>query len=257
MYVTPPSLTASSAGATPSPADATRAVVQDFLAARLAGDTARLTALFADEVDWLLAENPAVPWIRPRSTAAESPRRPLRAFTRATKTPTPKTTNTTNRSLFVTPRQQTDYANASHTAKGSQASVSIVVGNSDDDEHGNHDDQEGAPENCVLSARQWLHLLSGPHQGELAAEIRRENYPQHYKGEHDDREPDHWISAFVSRRINEEEGAAGKGHQRQEQLLLRGGRYGVYGYHQGNAGDDGAYPPLLRGQCPCQHGFCL
>ncbi|WP_371528794.1 nuclear transport factor 2 family protein [Streptomyces sp. NBC_01283] len=52
-------------------ADATRATVQDFLSARLAGDTERLTALFADEVDWLLAENPVVPWIRPRSTAAE------------------------------------------------------------------------------------------------------------------------------------------------------------------------------------------
>ncbi|WP_306324582.1 nuclear transport factor 2 family protein [Streptomyces venezuelae] len=57
---------------TPSPSDAaTRTVVQDFLAARLAGDTGRLVALFADEVDWLLAENPTVPWIRPRSTAAE------------------------------------------------------------------------------------------------------------------------------------------------------------------------------------------
>ncbi|MFJ6654834.1 nuclear transport factor 2 family protein [Streptomyces sp. NPDC091377] len=52
-------------------ADATRAVVREFLAARLAGDTERLTALFADDVDWLLAENPTVPWIRPRSTAAE------------------------------------------------------------------------------------------------------------------------------------------------------------------------------------------
>lgn len=51
--------------------EATRAVVQEFLAARLAGDTARLVALFADEVDWLLAENSAAPWIRPRSTAAE------------------------------------------------------------------------------------------------------------------------------------------------------------------------------------------
>ncbi|MFH8515639.1 nuclear transport factor 2 family protein [Streptomyces gelaticus] len=51
--------------------DATRATVQNFLALRLAGDTEQLTALFADEVDWLLAENPAVPWIRPRSTAAE------------------------------------------------------------------------------------------------------------------------------------------------------------------------------------------
>ncbi|MEV5201372.1 nuclear transport factor 2 family protein [Streptomyces sp. NPDC053720] len=52
-------------------ADATRATVQKFLELRLAGDTEALTALFADEVDWLLAENPAVPWIRPRSTAAE------------------------------------------------------------------------------------------------------------------------------------------------------------------------------------------
>ncbi|WP_412079567.1 nuclear transport factor 2 family protein (plasmid) [Streptomyces xanthophaeus] len=52
-------------------AEATRNVVQEFLAARMAGDTGRLVALFADEVDWLLAENPAVPWIRPRSTAAE------------------------------------------------------------------------------------------------------------------------------------------------------------------------------------------
>ncbi|MFI2235180.1 nuclear transport factor 2 family protein [Streptomyces chrestomyceticus] len=55
----------------PSVAEATRTVVQDFLAARMAGDTARLTALFADEVDWLLAENPVVPWIRPRTTGAE------------------------------------------------------------------------------------------------------------------------------------------------------------------------------------------
>ncbi|MFF0561981.1 nuclear transport factor 2 family protein [Streptomyces sp. NPDC004266] len=45
--------------------------MQDFLATRLAGDTERLIALFADEVDWLLAENPTVPWIRPRSTAVE------------------------------------------------------------------------------------------------------------------------------------------------------------------------------------------
>ncbi|MFH9263848.1 nuclear transport factor 2 family protein [Streptomyces sp. NPDC017546] len=71
MSVTPPTPTASPAATAPSAAGATRSVVQEFLAARLAGDTARLTALFADEVDWLLAENPAVPWIRPRSTAAE------------------------------------------------------------------------------------------------------------------------------------------------------------------------------------------
>ncbi|MEZ3178140.1 nuclear transport factor 2 family protein [Streptomyces pimonensis] len=60
-----------SAATAPSEAEATRAVVQEFLAARSAGDVERLGALFADEVDWLLADNPAVPWIRPRSTAAE------------------------------------------------------------------------------------------------------------------------------------------------------------------------------------------
>ncbi|MEU8899000.1 nuclear transport factor 2 family protein [Nocardia sp. NPDC048505] len=52
-------------------AEATRATVDAFLRARAASDTAALTALFADEVDWLLAENPGVPWIRPRRTAAE------------------------------------------------------------------------------------------------------------------------------------------------------------------------------------------
>ncbi|MEW2392854.1 nuclear transport factor 2 family protein [Streptomyces venezuelae] len=52
-------------------ADRTRAVVQEFLQARLAGDRERMEELFADDVDWLLAENPAVPWIRPRSTGAE------------------------------------------------------------------------------------------------------------------------------------------------------------------------------------------
>ncbi|GGW98530.1 ketosteroid isomerase [Streptomyces malachitofuscus] len=60
-----------SAATAQSDAEATRAVVREFLAARSAGDTARLVALFADEVDWLLADNPAVPWIRPRSTAVE------------------------------------------------------------------------------------------------------------------------------------------------------------------------------------------
>ncbi|WP_030985738.1 nuclear transport factor 2 family protein [Streptomyces sp. NRRL S-1813] len=54
-----------------SAADATRHVVQEFLAARMTGDVERLVALFADDVDWLLAENPAAPWIRPRSTGAE------------------------------------------------------------------------------------------------------------------------------------------------------------------------------------------
>ncbi|WP_434587333.1 nuclear transport factor 2 family protein [Streptomyces sp. A5-4] len=71
MSVTSPAITARSATAASSVAEETRAVVREFLAARLAGDTERLVGLFADEVDWLLAENPAVPWIRPRSTAAE------------------------------------------------------------------------------------------------------------------------------------------------------------------------------------------
>ncbi|MGW9434339.1 nuclear transport factor 2 family protein [Streptomyces decoyicus] len=57
--------------ATSSVVDTTRHVVQEFLTARMAGDVERLVALFADHVDWLLAENPAVPWIRPRSTGAE------------------------------------------------------------------------------------------------------------------------------------------------------------------------------------------
>ncbi|MFG3137331.1 nuclear transport factor 2 family protein [Streptomyces sp. NPDC048211] len=71
MAVKPATAEPSSAPAAVPADETTLAVVQAFLAARLAGDTARLTALFADEVDWLLAENPAVPWIRPRSTAAE------------------------------------------------------------------------------------------------------------------------------------------------------------------------------------------
>ncbi|MCP9985455.1 nuclear transport factor 2 family protein [Streptomyces sudanensis] len=65
MSVTPSATTADSVTET------TRAVVREFLAARMAGDTERVAALFADEVDWLLADNPTVPWIRPRSTAAE------------------------------------------------------------------------------------------------------------------------------------------------------------------------------------------
>ncbi|MFD7257901.1 nuclear transport factor 2 family protein [Streptomyces sp. NPDC059874] len=71
MSAESPATTASSVPTASSVAEATRAVVHEFLAARMAGDTGRLVGLFADEVDWLLAENPTVPWIRPRSTAAE------------------------------------------------------------------------------------------------------------------------------------------------------------------------------------------
>ncbi|MEF3119278.1 nuclear transport factor 2 family protein [Streptomyces chrestomyceticus] len=70
MTAKPATGTTSPATPGPSAAETTRTVVQDFLAARMAGDTVRLTALFADEVDWLLAENPVVPWIRPRTTGA-------------------------------------------------------------------------------------------------------------------------------------------------------------------------------------------
>ncbi|MEV6754690.1 nuclear transport factor 2 family protein [Streptomyces sp. NPDC051214] len=56
---------------TPATEDATRAAVQTFLQCRMTGDAEGLAALFGDEVDWMLAENPGVPWIRPRSTAAE------------------------------------------------------------------------------------------------------------------------------------------------------------------------------------------
>ncbi|MBM7170574.1 nuclear transport factor 2 family protein [Streptomyces sp. G44] len=69
-------MTAEHAAATAPPPAAgtaahTRAVVREFLAARLAGDTDRMVELFADDVDWMLADNPGVPWIRPRSTGAE------------------------------------------------------------------------------------------------------------------------------------------------------------------------------------------
>ncbi|MEV7405336.1 nuclear transport factor 2 family protein [Streptomyces sp. NPDC091267] len=71
MSVKPAAATAGSAPHGTSAAETTRVVVQEFLEARVAGDTARLVELFADNVDWQLAENPAVPWIRPRSTAEE------------------------------------------------------------------------------------------------------------------------------------------------------------------------------------------
>ncbi|MGW0562747.1 nuclear transport factor 2 family protein [Streptomyces sp. NPDC003016] len=71
MTAKPPANNPGSATTGSPVTEATRATVQEFIAARVAGDTGRLAALFADKVDWLLAENPAVPWIRPRSTAAD------------------------------------------------------------------------------------------------------------------------------------------------------------------------------------------
>ncbi|NEY34918.1 DUF4440 domain-containing protein [Streptomyces sp. PRKS01-65] len=71
MHDQSPETVASSPGTAQSVTDATRAVVQEFLSARVAGDTERLVELFADKVDWMLADNPSVPWIRPRSTPTE------------------------------------------------------------------------------------------------------------------------------------------------------------------------------------------
>lgn len=51
--------------------DRTRAVVEEFLGRVGAADPDRVAALFAEHVDWMIAENPSVPWIRPRSTRAD------------------------------------------------------------------------------------------------------------------------------------------------------------------------------------------
>lgn len=50
---------------------ATRAVVEEFLVRLAAGSPERIAELYAAEVDWYIAPNPAVPWIRPRSTRAD------------------------------------------------------------------------------------------------------------------------------------------------------------------------------------------
>ncbi|QKV93134.1 nuclear transport factor 2 family protein [Streptomyces sp. NA02950] len=49
----------------------TRAAVQELLGRLVAGDPERIAALFAERVDWQIAENPAAWWIRPRSTRAD------------------------------------------------------------------------------------------------------------------------------------------------------------------------------------------
>ncbi|MCX4819691.1 nuclear transport factor 2 family protein [Streptomyces sp. NBC_01142] len=51
--------------------DRTRATVQDFLGRVGEGGPDRIAALFAEKVDWEIAENPTVPWIRPRTTRAD------------------------------------------------------------------------------------------------------------------------------------------------------------------------------------------
>ncbi|MDJ1138307.1 nuclear transport factor 2 family protein [Streptomyces iconiensis] len=53
---------------TGSASEDTRSVVEEFLRRVGEGDAERIAALFAEEVDWMIADNPVVPWIRPRQT---------------------------------------------------------------------------------------------------------------------------------------------------------------------------------------------
>ncbi|MFE9332776.1 nuclear transport factor 2 family protein [Streptomyces sp. NPDC006925] len=53
------------------PAPDARAVVEEFLSRVGAGDPERIAELFAEQVDWMIADNPAVPWVRPRPTRAD------------------------------------------------------------------------------------------------------------------------------------------------------------------------------------------
>jgi ketosteroid isomerase-like protein len=46
----------------------THTVVEEFLRRTGEGDPERIAALFAEKVDWVIPDNPVVPWIRPRST---------------------------------------------------------------------------------------------------------------------------------------------------------------------------------------------
>ncbi|HEV7628435.1 MAG TPA: nuclear transport factor 2 family protein [Streptomyces sp.] len=55
----------------PGSARDTRAVVEQLLQRLGEGDPECVALLFAEHVDWMIAENPAVPWIRPRSTRAD------------------------------------------------------------------------------------------------------------------------------------------------------------------------------------------
>lgn len=49
----------------------TRAVVEDYLRRAAKGDPERIAAIYAEKVDWMVAENPQVPWIRSRSTRTD------------------------------------------------------------------------------------------------------------------------------------------------------------------------------------------
>ncbi|REK91922.1 ketosteroid isomerase [Streptomyces inhibens] len=54
-----------------STTDRTRAVVEDYLRRAAEGNPERIAAVYAEKVDWMVAENPQAPWIRPRSTRAD------------------------------------------------------------------------------------------------------------------------------------------------------------------------------------------
>ncbi|MBQ0987320.1 nuclear transport factor 2 family protein [Streptomyces sp. F63] len=49
----------------------TRQVVREFLRRVTEADPDAIASLYAEEVDWMVAANPAVPWIRPRRTRAD------------------------------------------------------------------------------------------------------------------------------------------------------------------------------------------
>ncbi|MBB5939448.1 nuclear transport factor 2 family protein [Streptomyces zagrosensis] len=64
---------ASTAATTAASTEQTRAVVTEYL--RRVADPEQgpreIAAVYAEQVDWQIAPNPAVPWIRPRSTRAD------------------------------------------------------------------------------------------------------------------------------------------------------------------------------------------
>jgi ketosteroid isomerase-like protein len=51
--------------------ESTRATALELLRRIAAGDPAGIAELFAAQVDWAIAANPAVPWIRPRATRSD------------------------------------------------------------------------------------------------------------------------------------------------------------------------------------------
>ncbi|OMI39556.1 nuclear transport factor 2 family protein [Streptomyces sparsogenes] len=63
---------AETATAAATTTERTRATIQEFLTRMATGDVEGLRELFAERVDWLIAENPDVPWIRPRATRADA-----------------------------------------------------------------------------------------------------------------------------------------------------------------------------------------